>query len=227
LEQALGENVVEPKVPGSEQECDRLNDDHRLAGDLPGYAQSRLSQESTARHSEITVSFPSDNLAQTTMGNVARSVASYARQRYGMDLDFMWTRLQKVMEGDDHYRTLMEAQIRVDFVVSMFWLLAFSLVLWIPCYAATGTNPLVFLTLMVGTPFVLAALYKLCTESYRAFADLLRSAVDLFRFQLLGELRLPLPADGAQERRLWTMVNRQMAFGETQNLPYVHDRGSR
>lgn len=225
LRKALEENVVEPKVPGAEKDCERLNADHVLAGKLPQYALDRLSQESIARKSQIAVSFPSDNLAPTALGNVARSVSSYARQRYGMDLDFMWTRLQKAMEGAPHYQTLMEAQTRVDFVVAMFWLLVISLVFWFGYQVVEGTSPGVFLLLAGGGPFALLALYRLCLENYRAFADVLRSAVDLFRFDLLRALHLPLPADGEQERRLWLMINRQMAYGEAQSLTFDHRGG--
>jgi hypothetical protein len=222
LRQALETNVVDAEIPGAESDRERLNNDHVLAGRLPQYALARLSQESVARKTQIAVSFPPDNLAPTAIGNVARSVSAYARQRYGIDLDFMWTRLQKVMQSDAHFQTLMEAQMRVDFLVATFWLLVVSLVFWFFYQLLAGTSPSVFLLLAIGGPVVLLALYRLCLENYRAFADVLRSAVDLFRFDLLRELHLPLPADGEQEMRLWLMINRQMAYGETQSLPFDH-----
>ena len=43
---------------------------------------------------------------------------------------------------------------------------------------------------------------------YRTFADLLRSSVDLFRFNLLSALHYPLPVGVKEEREFWEMLDR-------------------
>src|SRR5262245_21299438 len=107
------ENLVDPivNVPYSLPDGKRMNDDQELLDEVSKYAEARLADASIQKHNQLTVSFSPTQLAPTALGNIARSISSYARRRYGMDLDFMWTRLQKVMEGTSYYQTLMEAQI--------------------------------------------------------------------------------------------------------------------
>jgi hypothetical protein len=59
-------------------------------------------------------------------------------------------------------------------------------------------------------------------QNYRAFAEAVRSAVDLYRFDLLVVLHLPLPPDSAVEKHVWTDLM-QRTVGETQAiLTYLH-----
>ena len=62
-------------------------------------------------------------LAPTRMGNLTRTMRSYALDRYGIDLDIFWTKLQRTLQKESNfYQTLSDAKIQVDFLVSLTFL---------------------------------------------------------------------------------------------------------
>ena len=71
-------------------------------------------------------------LAPTRLGNLTRTMRSYTLDRYGMDLEVFWTRLQKVAieKGDKGFAAMQDAKTQVDFLVSLCWLTVSFTVLW-------------------------------------------------------------------------------------------------
>jgi hypothetical protein len=65
------------------------------------------------------------------------------------------------------------------------------------------------------------ACYLVAVAQYRTLADLLRSSVDLFRFDLLAALRHPQPDGVKEERYLWGKVDALHILYEIDDLPYV------
>jgi hypothetical protein len=156
------------------------------------------------------------------MGNIARSIQSYTASRYGLNIDMLWTRFQKVMHDDGFYGVLQDAKTQVDFLVSSIWLTAISTLLWIAYQMFVGHGVLLFLAALALGPLALFVFHGLALQNYRAFADLMRSAVDLYRWALLDALHIAKPQDPLQERELWPILNRQLGYGEAVGIPYDH-----
>jgi hypothetical protein len=201
----------------------QLDSDQVTLLELLDYAEERMEAEVIDLHNRRQFNYPDRFLAPTSMGNIARSVSSYARGRYGLDVDSFWTRFQKVMEADPFYETVQDAKTQLDALVSTYCLLLVSTVAWFIYHFRAGYDLAHFAGVAVGGPIFLWLLYQLCLQSYRAFADLLRGSVDLYRFQLLKALHVPLPEHTSEEKALWDTLNRGLRYGENQVLTYKHE----
>jgi hypothetical protein len=180
---------------------------------------ARLRGEKALRFPEAT-----STMGATSMGNMSEIHRFYGEVRYGMDIDLFWPGLHKIIQKDeDFFPILQEAKTRLEFSVAMTLVLAALTLGWSTVLLFRGTSTLVFLvTFGAGVP-VTWVFYWMSVRSYRAFAELLRSAVDLFRFDLLQVLHVPLPANSDEETRLWKDLTRQARANPVDTLWYRHD----
>jgi hypothetical protein len=171
---------------------------------------------------------PSANsiLLPTAMGNIGRAMSTYTLMRYQLDLDIFWTRLQNSLQKDakDYYAVLQDSKVQVDCAVTLFWFsLAFTL-FWPPAllwWLIDSTVREFLLVSVVGSVFTVVS-YILACQGYRVFADVMRSSVDLFRFQILQALHLSLPYGSEEERDLWLRLGGATGFGNEENFQYKH-----
>jgi hypothetical protein len=173
------------------------------------------SMESQQQRSSV------NSLAPTTFGNIGRTIRSYALTRYDMDLDIFWTRLQKTLQGSkDFYGVLQDAKIQVDSLVALTWLaaaFATGCLVILPWFASSMTE---FLILGIAGPLLTLGSYRLACRSYMVFADLLRSAVDLYRFELLKDLHILPPYSLDEEKRLWSNLGNLTGYGRPMPIVY-------
>lgn len=199
------------------------------------YSLSHVQQQYRELYDDRQFNYPEGYLAPTLMGNIARSIAAYADRRYRFSMDIFWTKLQRVVQEDvKYYRVLQDAKTQLDFLTALIWVAAVSSIGWtidglLQSYGNARLswllNPGIVETIIaICAGFVaVQLLYRLTLQNYRAFADLLRSCVDLYRFGLLQLMHVPLPKDIEQERQLWETLTRMTGFGEVQaELTYVH-----
>lgn len=164
------------------------------------------------------------NLAPTTMGNIGRTARSYALSRYNMDLDIFWTRLQKTLRGaKEFYDVLQDSKIVVDSLTTLTWLAGLFTVTWMLILPWIAKSSIDFLIVGVAGPLLTIGTYALACRSYLVFTDILRSAVDLYRFNLLKDLQLSMPYGSDEEKRLWGQLGGLAGFGA--ELPLIYDRG--
>jgi hypothetical protein len=158
-------------------------------------------------------------LAPTRLGNVTRTIRSYALDRYGLDLDIFWTRLQKVATSDDKsFTNLQDAKNQVDFLVSVFWLTVIFTVLWSAVSLWVQPAPRTFLATTAAGPIVARLVYLAAVQNYLVFADLMRSEVDLFRFNLLGALHVETPPGNREETAVWQNLGGWMGYGNDNDV---------
>jgi hypothetical protein len=157
------------------------------------------------------------------MGNIAESVRGYARSRYAMNLDPFWSRLQKILIDDDKfYSMLVDAKTQLDFMISLFWVTVSFTSIWTIELLVLRRSVRLFLLVVIGGPILSILWYRIALQNYRAFADICRTSVDLYRFQLLDLLHVKRPLGSRQERKIWAEVNRVIGYGEEQLILY-HD----
>ena len=63
-------------------------------------------------------------------------------------------------------------------------------------------------------PLVVWGWLGIVHASYGEFAEVVRAAIDLRRFDVLAALRYALPSSAAQEKRCWVAVQRLSLFDE-------------
>src|SRR5262249_35065041 len=101
----------------------RLDQDQATVHELIDYTDRHLRREVIDCFNKRQLSYGDDAVAPTAMGNVAESIRNHAWSRYELNLDVFWPRLQKVMQADSgFYTVLTDAKIQLDFFVSAFWL---------------------------------------------------------------------------------------------------------
>jgi hypothetical protein len=184
------------------------------------YAPERTQHEITRLYNQRQFEFPDRNLAPTAMGNVALSIRSYTLSRYQLDIERVWTRLQKVMQGEAFYVVLQESKTQLDFLVSLFWLALTFTVVWVVAFALFGYSLPVYLAVGLMGPLLMWALWELSLQNYRAFADLMRCAVDMYRLSLLNQMRLPEPRSSEEEEMVWTALQNRMDYDNKFSLSY-------
>jgi hypothetical protein len=214
-------NSSDLKTPGAL----RLDAMYDKLTDVIERASQRADLELTQSYTVLKSNFADDQLAPTAIGNVAATAVSYAFGRYRFNLETLWSRLQKVMQADDKfYGVIQDAKTQLDFVVGTLWAFAVSGVVWLVALPFVTDSVLLFAVAAVFFPVAVTLWYAIALASYRAFTDLMRSSVDLYRFNLVDALHLHKPSSLEAERGLWDDVDQNMSYDGNIDLPYEHTR---
>jgi hypothetical protein len=167
--------------------------------------------------------FGQAELAPTRLGNDVAALRSYCETRYGFEFDFFWPRLQQVIKNDNLAKALTAAKIQVDFFVLSFTLTVLFIAIWLVVLAGWGRSFGALMTVVATGPAVAAMWLWMVHESYSAYAELVRVAIDLSRFDLLQALRRPLPESANAERRVWEqMAQRLVLAAVDEDVAFKH-----
>jgi hypothetical protein len=198
---------------------------HQGFVDLLSFVHESVKASLAELTSEIAIRFPRNpaNVKPTRLGNQAEVQREYGLRRYGLDIELYWLRLQKIARADERYFPILEdAKTQLDFSVTTVALLTLLTVLWIPLSVLVAPTLRLFLLLAVAGPLSIWVFTHVVGQNYRAFAEAVRSAVDLYRFGLLEALHLRLPVDSSDEKELWTHLMETTAGATDKVLPYLH-----
>jgi hypothetical protein len=204
----------------AEEDATRLDRDDVTMDVILAYAKRRAETETFQLFARRRLEFGDGPALPTAAGNMARAVAAYATSRYGFSIDLLWSRLQAVMPKEA-YSTLQDAKAELDSLIALWWLALGTIVVWWFVSALAGALMTFVIVALIG-PLFCAVLSFLVLESYRGFHDLLRSAVDLYRFELIKALHLPLPDGPVAERALWSSIAEQAEHGRELAAHYEH-----
>ncbi len=186
------------------------------------HEEQRLETAIRRLYDERQASYGDGAIAPTRVGNIARSIETYAQSRYCMNLDVFWSRLQHAMQDATYYGLIQDAKAQLDFFVATFWLVAMSCAFWMVVLPFTSESGLVFAAVVVAAPLFCWWLYGLVVASYVSFADLVRGAVDLYRFKLIEALHVALPKSLDEERQLWSHLTQIIGFDAKYEQQYKH-----
>jgi hypothetical protein len=194
----------------------------KLLWDLIAYADQYAVTQYRSLVTKRQFNFGSLPLAPTRMGNVAKTVQSYAIGRYDFNFELLWSRLQVLAQKDKDFGPLLQAaKTQLDFLIScsaltFLWALPWSIWLYF-----TSGPALVFLGVAICGPLVGYVWYLVAVAQYRTLADLLRSSIDLFRFDLLTALHYPQPDGVKEERDIWEIVDALHLLHELRDLRFA------
>jgi hypothetical protein len=160
--------------------------------------------------------------APTRIGNIARSVQNYAIKRYNFNFEFFWSRLQLIVQRDKEFAPLLQAaKTQLDFLISCSVLSFVWAAFWVPWLYFSSGPMWIFVAVAVAGPLAAYGWYRVAVTQYRTLADLLRSAVDLFRLDLLQQMQYGPPETVYEERELWDTVDRLHALYELYDLRFA------
>lgn len=197
----------------------KLDRMHIEFSDLAARARARAENAWIRALSARRIQFPVDlaSVGPTRMANVAELYSDYAIKRYQLDPEVFWLHLQRSAAADEKFRPILEeARLKLDVSVAMAMACALGS-LWAVAIGVWGHSvPLLLLT-GVGLPAAALLFYRATITNLGVYGEAVRATVDLFRFDVLKALRLPLPADSEAERELWealTLSNQLLGGGK-------------
>lgn len=197
---------------------------HRFLEILDEYAKQRLDHEIIEKTAERQREWGQTDVAPTRLGNLARATSAYGLLLYRFSLDSGWSRLLTVLQKNkEQLAVLQDVKAGLDAVITLFWLLAPTTLLW-SLYLLTQYSAGLFVLVALGGAVACNLLYRTAISSYIAFADLVRGTVDLYRLDLFPALHLPMPGGLVEERALWDRIRKQTEFGEVPDLRYQHPK---
>jgi hypothetical protein len=166
--------------------------------------------------------FADAEVAPTRLGNDVAALRSYCETRYRFDFDFFWPRLQLVMKDQKIAEKLATAKIQVDFSILSLTLSVLFVTIWLLVLGAWGTSFTALFIIVVCGPPAIGLWLWMVHESYSAFAELVRGAIDVCRFDLLEALRRPLPATTEAEMEVWDQTARLLLLNEHNDVTFKH-----
>jgi hypothetical protein len=181
--------------------------------------QRRLLRLSERGDTEQTYqSYPSvyrlDEVMPTRLGNIIKTAELYSTERYDADCVLLWPRLHHLfppsfvaMVADA--RASLELLLVISVLAITFGISAGARLLW------AGVRWEVFLVVYWGALVTAFLTYLGAIGSARSYGQQLRVGFDLYRTELIRQMRLPLPGTLAEERERW----KEMYFFFVRNVP--------
>ena len=191
---------------------------------LAPYSLDIAAQTEARAYGERDRQFADKELAPTRLGNDAAALRSYCETRYGFEFDFFWPRFLLVMQKDEKLsKALATAKMQLDFSVLAWMLSTTTVAFWAIFLAGRGASLWTVLLVVGIGPLAVRAWLEIVHTSYSSFAEVVRSAIDLRRFDVLAALHQPLPASGGDEKLRWDAVTRVSVLGnQDSELEFKH-----
>ena len=185
-----------------------------------GLAERAWSRKLSLR----TFSFPEFQMSirPTRLGNVQEAQRDYIARSYGIDVTIFWPSLQKVATADERFADLLEnAKTRLDFSVAITAAAALFTLGWIALYSVTGSSVLLYSEVAIAAAAIALIFRQVVLINYVSFSETVRTAVELFRFDLLNAMHVKLPTDSAEEQATWNSVAQRLQFGTNRVVQYA------
>jgi hypothetical protein len=193
----------------------------------------KVQSEQTALARYLNSGFPDreDLVLPTRFGNVIRCFERYANVAYGIDAIVLWPRLVSKIEAG-FASTIDEAKTSVDFMINSSFLCAVS-GLTVAMIGAFGRTPLSIpsVSQWIWRSLLFAGLsvvfYEFAIGRAKAWGEQVKSAFDLYRFDLLKSLGYQQqPTAYLEERALWNRISAQLLYADTRENPVAYKAGS-
>jgi hypothetical protein len=197
---ALKPPVTKQIIEQSEA-LDRLHDD--MSKVIIPYATDVAQTLEAYAYETHDKLFASAELAPTRLGNDVAALRSYCETRYGFDYDFFWPRLQLILNDQKLIDKLTAAKIQVEYSALSLCLSVVLTASWLIVLYFYGRTITAFALVAITGPILIYVWLWMVHESYSALAELIRSTIDLKRFELLMALHRPLPAKPGVEKASW------------------------
>ena len=197
-----------------------------LLGGLRRYGEKRHSQRldelrSQGKVGEIYARYPLSRkqVMATRLGNILRASERYPYDRYGANGVLVWPRLYPLLP-DNVITGIAQARESLEFLLVLSALAgAFGTLSGI--YLLVMAAPVwLFLLCFWGALAVAVLAYRSSLGAALLYAEVLRSAFDLYRLDVLTTMRLPPPTSAFAERQRWTEVSHLVLRNEPLPQPY-------
>ncbi len=132
--------------------------------------------------------------------------------------------MQAIIAEDSAFSALLdESKLKLDFAVSMTavsGLFAISSIVPVALFVELFYLVLLVPAIALGA---MVLFYLLAVRAYRALGEVLRSAIDIFRFELMEKLHLKKPKNSEDEKAIWEKLSDHMKLMGTDQIEYNHN----
>jgi hypothetical protein len=204
----------------------RLYEGYWPKGWLTGWAwtlqetRKKKSSESIRYHN-----FPRDSkrMKPTRLGNMLASAEEYPHQLYQLDAVLWWPRLVTLLP--EVFRTQVDTAL-----TPMLAMLNLSMI-FILLAVGGGIAVIVihwlwwvFLVTILGGFLLAWGCYRAAISQAGDYCVLVQVAFDLYRYDILKQMHIPLPDNLYEERLLWDVLNKWLYFYQPpREIPTVSD----
>ncbi|MFZ5919177.1 MAG: hypothetical protein ACOYZ7_19765 [Chloroflexota bacterium] len=170
----------------------------------------QVGQQRLELYQEWSVAYPArlEWVMPTRLGNHLRAAETYSFLRYNLDAAVVWPRLRELLP-DEFAGRLSEAKTNLSLMLVLTTLALVFGVVWGGVLMAVPDASLAIykwvaapITFLAGIGIARVA-YLNAAQGALAYGELLKTAFDLYRWQVLQALHLELPPDLESERKLW------------------------
>lgn len=177
-----------------------------------------------------------DSIMPTRFGNIIKAAETYPVFRYRIDSVLLWSRLSHVipnagMNKIDQASNQSLFLLNSVLLASIYGILCVSAsiyqttLIWVLNDNTSPQMILLYLVLAILGGITAWIFYEASLFNVGQFGDMIRTAYDLYRFNLLEALHLPLPKSLEDEKQTWRGLSEFMvgneAFGPI-NFIYQH-----
>ncbi len=182
---------------------------------------SALAQEADELTYTNRLRYPPDEqqVVRTALGNALLAIEHYPARLYGMHHRTLWPRLLAVLPADlaaavDRARLLLELLVNLSLACLLIGL---DILLLVP-----QAQRWELLVGVLGAGVLAYLVYRLAVPAAIAWGQQVKTAYDLYRRDLLVQMKLPPPPTLAEEKALWVQVSQFMMYWE--QVPFRFDQ---
>ncbi|MCC3499428.1 MAG: hypothetical protein JGK03_15350 [Microcoleus sp. PH2017_25_DOB_D_A] len=181
--------------------------------------QAQLQQNLASLYNCIYLYYPlptqSEKVMPTSLGNILKNAELYSFERYELDAVLIWPRLYNLLP-DRFIQTLAEAKSSLDFMLVISTLGGIFALLSGAYLLTIQSSGWLFLLCFWGGLLVGWLAYRGALGSTIIYAELIKAGFDLYRNELLKQMRLPLPKTPTEEIKQWDEIRQFLYSSNTQ-----------
>jgi len=182
---------------------------------------TRLTNQRDALAAEYELRYPPTEalIMPTRLGNILKAAEAYPQSRYHADSVALFPRMAAAIDREymGHIDT---ANDQCSFLLNscllsgIFAGLSFVASFYIWLFPSPDHSSLAYLAIGFATLAIAWFFYNASLMNVSKYGNLIRSSYDLFRFNLLEKLHLPLPTNSEEEKMRWRDVTNFVTIGE-------------
>jgi hypothetical protein len=200
--------------PGQEWHVQRMKRLYEVEG---GYARI---------HDSYPLEPDYDKVMPTRLGNILKSAELYPKYRYHADSVLLWPRLHHLFP-ENFRRDVADARAQLEFLLVISLLSTIFSIVAGGYLLLRGAAWWAFLLCFWGGILVAFGAYLGSTSNAQVYAYQLRVGFDLYRTELIRQLRLELPGTFDQERERWKEIISLFFYATPPEWTYVEDEEHR
>jgi hypothetical protein len=166
-----------------------------------------------------------EEVMPTRLGNILKNAEIYPFSRYKLEAVLIWPRLYHLLP-ERYIQMVAEAKISLDFMLIISTLSGIFAILSGSYLFIVRASGWLFLLCFWGGLFVAWWAYKNALGSALLYAQQIKVAFDLYRHELLKQMRLELPKTLSEEMEIWKNICQLLYSSNTQVLLEYKDSES-